>query len=97
MPTLFPVFPQRAQCLLKMTGGKEKPLMRFPHSCPLSVAFFVCVWLCRVMINTLGHGKRVAATIRGIVLVHKSTVSPVSASQVHLADPWEPAAGIRKE
>lgn len=72
-------------------GGKERRkkelLIHFPHSSLLNVAFFV--WLCGVMINTVRHGKRLVITMEGVVLV-----SPVSASQVHLAGPWEPAAGI---
>lgn len=49
------------------------------------------------MINTARHGKILAVTMEGVVLVHKPSVSPVSASQAHLADPWESAAGIQEE
>ena len=51
------------------------------------------------MINTARHGKRLAATIVGVVFFFlfrdKSTVLPVTASHAHLAGPWEPAAGIQ--
>lgn len=49
------------------------------------------------MINKPSHGKILAVTMEGVVLVHKPSVSPVSASQAHLADPWESAAGIQQE
>lgn len=47
------------------------------------------------MINTVGHGKRLAVTMEGVVLVPKTTISPVSASKVYLSGPWEQTAGIR--
>lgn len=49
------------------------------------------------MINTARHGKILAITMDWIVLAHKARVSAVSASQAHLADSWESAAGIREE
>lgn len=47
------------------------------------------------MINTVGHGKRLAVTMEGVVLVPKTTISPVSASKVYLSGPWEQTVGIR--
>lgn len=48
------------------------------------------------MINIAEHGKILAVTIEGVVLVPKSSFSPVSVSQAQLAGPWEPAAGIHE-
>lgn len=81
-------------------GGERDALIHFPHSFLLNVAFF-CLWVClsAVMINTARHGKRVAVTMEGVVslsLSHGPAVSPVTASQAHLAGPWEPAAGVQE-
>lgn len=46
------------------------------------------------MINTVGHGKRLAVTMEGVVLVPKTTISPVSASKVYLSGPWEQTGGV---
>lgn len=75
-------------------GGESGPLVHFPHSLLQNVTFLVSVWLSGVMINTARHGKIPAFTMEGVVLVCKASVSPVFASQVHLADLWEPKASI---
>lgn len=54
-------------------GGE--PLMHVPHSSRWNETFlFVSVWLCEVMINTARHGKRLAVTMEGVVLVCIATV-----------------------
>lgn len=97
--TLFPEIPQRAQCLLIEKGGTSHTFSSFlPSQC---VFFCLWVWRCGVMINTTRHGKRVALTIEGVVLVHKPTVSPVSASQAQPgrslgANGWHSRRGGKK-
>lgn len=77
-------------------GGKDRTRLTFSSFLLFQCGLFclrVATW---VMINTVRHGKILAVTMEGVVLVHKPSVSPVSASQAHLAVPWESAAGIQE-
>lgn len=100
--TLSPMIPHRGQCLLTEKGEEEgerkkEPCHTFSSFLPPFSMWPFFVWLCGVMINTATHGKRLTVTMEGVVLVSRITSWPASASQAHLAGPWDPAAGIHKE